>query len=181
MSTALSLNLAITSSTAFSIPDLIPIGFTPTAEDFNPSSSRAKAIRLDVVVPSPELWSDFAAMSLISLAPKLASLSSNSMDLATVTPSLVIVGEPWFSSMRTVLPHGPRVEATASTVSLMPFMIPWVISSLNAIFLAILLNSFNILRIRPGHGYLPFQFRCSCIFFPNCTSSRKGYPKAVSL
>ena len=55
MATALSLSLATTSSTAFSIPDLIPIGFTPTEEDFNPSSIKAKAIKLEVVVPSPEL------------------------------------------------------------------------------------------------------------------------------
>src|SRR5262249_26071332 len=43
----------------------------------------------------------------------LASLSSSSISLATVTPSLVTVGEPQLFSMTTLRPRGPRVTFTA--------------------------------------------------------------------
>ena len=40
-------------------------------------------------------------------------LSSNSISFATVTPSLVIVGEPNFFSITTLRPLGPNVTFTA--------------------------------------------------------------------
>src|SRR5512134_1442428 len=43
-----------------------------------------------------------------------SSASFNSISLATVTPSLVMVGEPNFLSMTTFRPLGPRVIFTAS-------------------------------------------------------------------
>src|SRR3990172_7618992 len=43
-----------------------------------------------------------------------SNLSSSSISLATVTPSLVIVGAPNFLSRTTFLPFGPRVTFTAS-------------------------------------------------------------------
>src|SRR5919205_4539963 len=50
----------------------------------------------------------------------IGSLSSTS--LATVTPSLVTVGEPNFLSMTTFLPLGPRVTLTASARWSTPFL-----------------------------------------------------------
>src|SRR3954468_19371809 len=43
-----------------------------------------------------------------------SSASESSISLATVTPSLVTVGDPNFLSMTTFLPLGPRVTFTAS-------------------------------------------------------------------
>ena len=47
-------------------------------------------------------------------APMFSNLSSSSISLATVTPSLVMVGEPNFFSITTLRPLGPRVTLTAS-------------------------------------------------------------------
>jgi len=47
-----------------------------------------------VVVPSPAISFVLFATYLINEAPILMNLSENSMDLATVTPSLVILGDP---------------------------------------------------------------------------------------
>jgi hypothetical protein len=49
-----------------------------------------------------------------------SSGSWSSISLATVTPSLVIVGEPNFFSMTTLRPFGPRVTRTASASLLTP-------------------------------------------------------------
>jgi hypothetical protein len=48
------------------------------------------------------------------------SLSENSIDLATVTPSLVTLGDPKDWSITTFLPLGPRVTYTASANKLHP-------------------------------------------------------------
>src|SRR5262245_54564522 len=59
--------------------------------------------------------------------------SFNSISFATVTPSLVIVGEPNFLSSTTLRPFGPRVIFTASASMLTPRRIaclessPWTI------------------------------------------------------
>src|SRR5690348_11841162 len=47
-------------------------------------------------------------------APRFSTGSATSISFATVTPSLVIVGEPNFLSMTTLRPLGPRVTFTAS-------------------------------------------------------------------
>jgi hypothetical protein len=47
-------------------------------------------------------------------APMFSSGSFRSISLATVTPSLVMVGEPNFLSRTTLRPFGPRVTFTAS-------------------------------------------------------------------
>src|SRR5688572_32910649 len=49
-----------------------------------------------------------------------SSGSLRSISLATVTPSLVIVGEPNFLSRTTFRPFGPRVTLTASASWLTP-------------------------------------------------------------
>src|SRR5882762_9125035 len=49
-----------------------------------------------------------------------SSGSFRSISLATVTPSLVIVGDPYFLSRMTLRPLGPSVTFTASASWLMP-------------------------------------------------------------
>src|SRR5260370_33062549 len=49
-----------------------------------------------------------------------SSASFRSISFATVTPSLVMVGEPNFLSRMTLRPLGPRVTLTASASWLMP-------------------------------------------------------------
>src|SRR5689334_9591717 len=54
------------------------------------------------------------ATSLASWAPRFSYGFSSSISLATVTPSLVIVGAPHFLSMTTLRPRGPSVTFTVS-------------------------------------------------------------------
>src|SRR3569832_407102 len=72
----------------------------------------ACASTVAVVVPSPAMSDVFDATSFTICAPMLASLSSSSTSLATVTPSLVTVGVPQDFSMMTLRPRGPRVTLT---------------------------------------------------------------------
>src|SRR5438128_9332531 len=51
--------------------------------------------------------------------------SLRSISLATVTPSLVIVGDPYFLSRTTFRPLGPSVTFTASASWLTPLRIAW--------------------------------------------------------
>jgi len=74
-----------------------------------------------VVVPSPATSEVLEATSLTIWAPMFWSLSGSSISLATVTPSLVITGDPNDFSMRTFRPLGPRVTLTASAKWLSPF------------------------------------------------------------
>jgi hypothetical protein len=67
----------------------------------------AWASTVAVVVPSPAMSEVFEATSLTICAPMLASRSSSSISLATVTPSLVTVGEPQLFSMITLRPRVP--------------------------------------------------------------------------
>src|SRR6056297_3560646 len=73
-----------------------------------------------VVVPSPAVSLVLLATSLTIWAPMFSNLSSSSISLATVTPSLVTVGDPQDFSMTTLRPRGPRVTATASARVLTP-------------------------------------------------------------
>ena len=59
-----------------------------------------------MVVPSPATSEVFEATSLTILAPMSSYLSSSSISLATVTPSLVTVGEPNDFWMMTFRPSG---------------------------------------------------------------------------
>ena len=62
----------------------------------------------------------FDATSRTIWAPMFWKRSSSSISLATVTPSLVTVGEPKLFSMTTLRPFGPRVTFTASARALTP-------------------------------------------------------------
>src|SRR6266851_10002213 len=66
-----------------------------------------------VVVPSPAMSEVLLATSRTIWAPMFSNLSSSSISLATVTPSLVIRGAPKDFSSTTLRPLGPSVTRTA--------------------------------------------------------------------
>jgi hypothetical protein len=66
-----------------------------------------------VVVPSPATVDVLDATSFTICAPMFSYESSSSISLATVTPSLVTVGEPNDFSSTTLRPEGPSVTFTA--------------------------------------------------------------------
>src|SRR6476619_5156409 len=80
----------------------------------------ACASTVAVVVPSPAVSDVLLATSLTICAPMFSSGSFSSISLATVTPSLVIVGDPNFLSRTTFRPLGPSVTFTASASWLTP-------------------------------------------------------------
>ena len=83
-----------TASTARSTPRFRSIGFMPAATALAPSRTIAWASTVAVVVPSPA-WSEVRdATSRTICAPMFSNLSSSSISLATVTPSLVMRGAP---------------------------------------------------------------------------------------
>ncbi len=71
----------------------------------------ASASTVAVVVPSPATSLVLLAASLTSLAPRFSYGSSSSMSSATVTPSLVIFGEPQPLSSTALRPRGPKRAA----------------------------------------------------------------------
>jgi len=73
-----------------------------------------------VVVPSPATSLVFDATSRTICAPMFSKRFSSSISFATVTPSLVTVGEPKLFSMTTFRPLGPSVTFTASASALTP-------------------------------------------------------------
>src|SRR6266481_4910337 len=74
-----------------------------------------------VMTPSLPTFSIASAIRLpIVLSLFEAIVATWSISLATVTPSLVIVGLPNFLSMTTLRPLGPRVAFTASAMMLTP-------------------------------------------------------------
>src|SRR5438105_1593398 len=104
---------ATTASTARSIPRFRSIGFMPAATDLAPSRTIAAASTVAVVVPSPAASAALEATSRTICAPMFSNLSSSSISLATVTPSLVIRGAPKDLSSTTLRPFGPSVTRTA--------------------------------------------------------------------
>ncbi|EXI68773.1 MAG: hypothetical protein AW07_04330 [Candidatus Accumulibacter sp. SK-11] len=96
------------------MPRLRSIGFIPAATYFMPSRTIDCARTVAVVVPSPAMSEVLEATSFSIWAPILANLSFSSISLATETPSLVTVGEPYDRSRTTLRPFGPRVIFTAS-------------------------------------------------------------------
>jgi hypothetical protein len=97
-----------TASTAMSMPRFRSIGFMPAATDLAPSRTIAWASTVAVVVPSPAMSLVFEATSRTIWAPMFSNLSSSSISLATVTPSLVMRGAPNDLSMTTLRPFGPE-------------------------------------------------------------------------
>ena len=135
---------AITDLAAASIPRLMDIGFAPAVTFLRPSAINAWAKTVAVVVPSPASSDVLDATSLTICAPTSSSLFSNSISLATVTPSLVMVGAPNFFSMTTFRPLGPRVTFTALASLSTPAFRAVLASRSYDIFLAII----QILLIR---------------------------------
>src|SRR5881296_2550263 len=80
----------------------------------------ACASTVAVVVPSPATSEVLDATSRTIWAPMFSRGSLRSISLATVTPSLVMTGEPNFLSRTTLRPLGPRVTLTASARRLTP-------------------------------------------------------------
>src|SRR5580700_4639220 len=107
------LSSSTTVSTARSMPRLRSIGFMPAATALTPSLTIAWASTVAVVVPSPAMSLVFWATSRTIWAPMFSNLSSSSISLATVTPSLVMRGAPNDLSSTTLRPLGPSVTRTA--------------------------------------------------------------------
>src|SRR6266446_7327475 len=107
-------------STALSMPRLSPIGLAPAVTFFRPSRTMAWASTVAVVVPSPAMSEVLEATSLSIWAPMFSKGSLSSISLATATPSLVMVGLPYFLSMTTLRPLGPKVALTAAAMMLTP-------------------------------------------------------------
>ncbi len=107
-------------SSAASMPIFICIGLAPAATFLRPSVTMAWASTVAVVVPSPATSSVLVAASLRSCAPMFWNGSASSMSRATVTPSWVTVGAPYFLSSATLRPLGPSVVPTASASASMP-------------------------------------------------------------
>src|SRR5882672_8333650 len=112
---------SVTAPTAASIPRLSPIGLAPAVTLRSPSRKIACASTVAVVVPSPATSEVLEATSFSIWAPMFSYGSLSSISLATVTPSLVIVGLPNLLSMTTLRPFGPNVAFTAAAMMLIPF------------------------------------------------------------
>ena len=106
-----------------SIPRFRSIGFMPAATAFMPSRIMEWASTVAVVVPSPATSEVLDATSLTICAPMFSNLSSSSISLATLTPSLVTVGAPKLFSSTTLRPLGPRVTFTAVARTFTPLAI----------------------------------------------------------
>ncbi len=109
-----------TMPTAFSIPSFRPMGLTPAVTFLMPSRNKPWASTVAVVVPSPATSLVLLATSRTIRAPRFSMGSWRSISFATVTPSLVMSGEPNFLSRMTFRPFGPRVTFTASARAFTP-------------------------------------------------------------
>src|SRR5262245_12264450 len=89
------------------------MGLAPAATDLAPSRTMAWANTVAVVVPSPAASEVLEATSRSICAPRFSNLSSSSISLATVTPSLLTRGAPKDLSITTLRPFGPSVTLTA--------------------------------------------------------------------
>lgn len=95
-----------------SMPRVTCTGLAPAATTFMPSAMSAALSTVAVVVPSPAASFVFCAACRTSLEPMFSTASSSSTSLATVTPSLTILGEPNLLSSTTLRPLGPSVTPT---------------------------------------------------------------------
>src|SRR5437879_11067259 len=128
------------------MPRFMAIGLAPAATVFTPSRKIAWARTVAVVVPSPATSEVFEATSRTIWAPMFSMPLGSSISLATVTPSLVMVGEPNFFSITTFRPLGPSVTFTASARRLTPRRIACRDSSPCTICLAIFEVSLYVLQ-----------------------------------
>src|SRR6202043_2321205 len=143
-----------TSAAAASMPRLRSIGFAPAATERSPWCTIAWASTVAVVVPSPAMSLVLVATSLASWAPRFSYGFSSSISLATVTPSLVMVGAPHFLSMTTLRPRGPSVTLTVSASLLTPRSSERRASSSNSRILGIEILNLRLDRVqgRPAGG-----------------------------
>ena len=142
-----------TSITALSMPRLRSIGFMPAATAFRPSRTIACASTVAVVVPSPAVSLVLEATSRSICAPMFSNLSSSSISLATVTPSLVERGAPNDFSRITLRPLGPSVIFTALARTSTPRIMRSRASAENfTSFAAISLRSDSLLDFAGGGG-----------------------------
>src|SRR6056297_2420517 len=102
------------------MPRLSASGFAPAATLRRPSLTIDWPSTVAVVVPSPVMSFVLLAISISSFAPMFSRWLDSSISLATVTPSLVIVGLPNFFSSTTLRPLGPSVTLTALATALTP-------------------------------------------------------------
>src|SRR5258707_5467760 len=143
-----------TASTARSMPRLRSIGFMPAATDLAPSLTIDAASTVAVVVPSPAKSDDFEATSRTIWAPMFSNLSSSSISLATVTPSLVMRGAPNDLSSTTLRPLGPSVTFTALLRMSTPRSILSRASTPNLTYLLAMMCSLKCWGIRRLRGFL---------------------------
>src|SRR4029079_51266 len=108
-----------------------------------------------VVVPSPATSEVLLATSFTICAPMFSSGSLSSISLATVTPSLVMRGEPNFLSRTTLRPRGPSVTFTASARRFTPRRIDWRDASPYVI----------CFDMGCGLGFLEMRLRQHCQYF----------------
>lgn len=114
-----------THSTAIMTPLRISTGFAPLEIFSKPSFAIARASTVAAVVPSPADSLVLLATSWTSFAPMFWNLSLSSMPLATVTPSLVILGEPHDCSRITLRPYTKYMLVTASYITSYPSFYLW--------------------------------------------------------
>src|SRR3989440_8787333 len=166
-----------TNSTALSMPRFSDIGLAPAVTDFRPSRKIACASTVAVVVPSPAISEVLVATSFTIWAPMFSIPSSSSISLATVTPSLVIVGFPNFLSMTTLRPLGPRVTFTASASWSTPRFRRERASVLNSRYLAAMYSSPAQLSLAMTSDSLirmissSSSSTCEPVYFPYTTRS----------
>src|SRR4029453_14882881 len=139
------------------MPRFRSIGFIPAATDFMPSRTIDWARTVAVVVPSPAMSFVFDATSRTICAPIFSNLSLSSISLATVTPSLVILGAPNLLSITTLRPLGPSVTFTASARMSTPRMMRSRASRLNFTSLAAIWL--------PFHSRMFTKFALTCVNF----------------
>jgi len=96
------------------------IASVPAVMFRKPSLKIASASTVAVVVPSPAASDVLLEASFTNWAPRFSYLSRSSISSATVTPSLVTVGEPQPLSMMALRPRGPSVAFTAAASLLTP-------------------------------------------------------------
>src|SRR5215469_13535345 len=154
-----------TSAAAASMPRLRSSGLAPAATERRPRWTKAWASTVAVVVPSPATSLVLVATSLASWAPRFSYGFSSSTSLATVTPSLVMVGAPHFLSMTTLRPRGPSVTLTASASLSTPRSRWRRASSSNSRIL--------------GIDYLNLRLDQAGTEFPRCCFSGTGTPTSL--
>ncbi len=135
-----------TSMTALSIPRFRSIGLAPAVTFFSPVVKIDWARTVAVVVPSPAISLVLEATSLTIWAPMFATGSFSSISFATVTPSLVITGDPYDLSIITLRPLGPRVTFTALERASTPSFSASLAFMLKKISFAILLLIFGLMN-----------------------------------